>query len=190
MMVMPPHDRADRRGWPPASESAIAMARPRSVESPCSASLLRRELRVRVKLEEATVLTAECSDGQTSSLRRFRSVPERLLWVARMPTDDKNPGLVIIGHKPLGHLTLALWTLHFVGCHSRWSLVRQKSANGRGERAPQSHRTGRSRTIRTGCEPRAEGRGGVWPPPSPAPAPRRRRADALARPKPECATRE
>jgi hypothetical protein len=40
--------------------------------------------------------------------------PRAFLWMSSMPARDKGNCHRIIRHKPLGHLTFALWALRFV----------------------------------------------------------------------------
>lgn len=89
-----------------------------------SASSLRRELRVSIKLQEFTLLTTVCSNWHTFITWRFCMTHELFLWLACMPARDKGSGHGIIRHKPLDHLTFAFWTLPIFVCHSHGSDTR------------------------------------------------------------------
>jgi hypothetical protein len=39
---------------------------------------------------------------------------ELFLWMAGMPARDKVSRQIAVGHKPLNHLAIAFWTLHFL----------------------------------------------------------------------------
>src|SRR4030095_11197948 len=90
---------------------------------------LRRELSVRIELQESTFLTAEGSDGQTFRTPRLCFGPERFLRLACMPAHEKGSSVRVLRHKPLHHFTFAFWTLRFFVSHMGGSVIGRRATS-------------------------------------------------------------